>query len=92
MVDIDLAIERKLAFQHVYFNPTILVDHTFRQKTMVIPRLTMPPYLIDFGYVVFYNTVDCTARLINYGPVATSIRLKRLTDKKSKEMAAQGKY
>lgn len=89
--DINLAIERKLALQHVYFNPSILEDHTFKQKSTIIPHLAVPPYLVDFGYVVFNNVVHYNTYLINYGPTNTTVRLRRMPESKSKKMIAQGK-
>lgn len=90
ITDIDLSIERVLANQHVCMNPSVLIDHTFKQKTMIIPHLMMPPYLIDFGYVVFDNIVHYSVLLLNYGPINSYVKLKRFSDNKYKHMVLEG--
>lgn len=80
-MDTDLAIERTLVFQHVYTNPSILTDHTFKKSCFCIPKLIVPPYIVDFGYVILDNVVHFTGTILNYGPVRTLVRLLRIQDK-----------
>lgn len=81
-MDIDLSIERSIAYQHVLCNRTILKDHTYKKKVSSIPKLVMPPYLINFGYVIFGNIVHYTCLLLNYGPIHTFVRLLPLENEK----------
>lgn len=87
-MDNELAIERTLVAHHIYSNPGLLTDHTYKKTCFCIPKLIVPPYQIDFGYVILDNVVHFTGTILNYGPVRTLVRLLKVQDK---DFEAKGK-
>lgn len=87
-MDIDLAIERILLYQHIYNDPTVLMKHIKIHKTMAVPDFTIPPYLVDFGNVITGTIVNYTVLILNYGP--TNAVVKLLTSSKKNDFEESG--
>ncbi|PSN36187.1 hypothetical protein C0J52_12906 [Blattella germanica] len=72
--EIDLAIERLLAYKHIEENPHELLRYTTIKSFQTIPNFSVPPYVLDFGLVIVDTTVFYTVHLYNYGPVPINVR------------------
>ncbi|KAL4712872.1 hypothetical protein ACJJTC_011942, partial [Scirpophaga incertulas] len=76
-IDIELAIERLLITEHIRLHPEILTSLLNTSKMGPIPGFVTNPYVIDFGVVITGSTVQCTAEVMNYGPLATKLYLAK---------------
>lgn len=88
-MDLELALERTLAYEYLVLNPGKVKLHTCNRKILTIPGLFVPPYTLDLKSVILGNCVDYTISLCNYGPGAASIRL--VERDKSEKSADKGK-
>nr|XP_021191308.2 hydrocephalus-inducing protein homolog [Helicoverpa armigera] len=79
IMDIDLAIERLLVIEHIRQRPEILAAYFTSSKMGPISGFCTAPYVIDYGVVITGSTVQCTAEVINYGPIATKMHFAKGT-------------
>ncbi|KAJ8729299.1 hypothetical protein PYW08_000880 [Mythimna loreyi] len=80
VMDIDLAIERLMVIEHIKHRPEILTAYSSTLKVGAIPGFLTIPYVIDFGVVITGSTVQCTAEVVNYGPIATKVHFAKGTN------------
>lgn len=88
-MDLELALERSLAYEYLVLNPGKVKLHTCNRKILTIPGLFVPPYILDLKSVILGNCVDYTISLCNYGPGTASIRL--VEKDKTEKSADKGK-
>lgn len=74
-MDLELALERTLAYEYLLLNPSKVKLHNFNRKILAIPGLSVPTYVVDLESVILGNCVDYTVSLCNYGPGHAFIRL-----------------
>ncbi|KAL0894937.1 hypothetical protein ABMA27_013434 [Loxostege sticticalis] len=79
IMDIELAIERMLAINHIKLRPELLTAYSTSSKMGPIPGFLTTPYVIDYGVVITGSTVHCTAEIINYGPIPTKLHFAKGT-------------
>ncbi|KOB65953.1 putative hydrocephalus inducing, partial [Operophtera brumata] len=70
---------RMLLINHVKQRPEILNAYSTSLKMGPIPGFHTTPYVIDYGVVITDSTVQCTAEIINYGPIATKLHFAKAT-------------
>ncbi|CAG2066075.1 unnamed protein product, partial [Timema podura] len=75
VVEINLAIERVLAEEHLKNNPNISLHYNGIKMMSSIPEFRVPPYLIDFGLVIVDTEVHQNVTLTNHGPGLVMINL-----------------
>ncbi|KAJ8726486.1 hypothetical protein PYW07_001184 [Mythimna separata] len=80
VMDIDMAIERLMVIEHIKARPEILTAYSSPAKVGPIPGFLTVPYVIDFGVVITGSTVQCTAEIINYGPIAAKVHFAKGTN------------
>ncbi|KAJ0181982.1 hypothetical protein K1T71_002704 [Dendrolimus kikuchii] len=78
-MDIELAIERMLVIDHIKLRPELLVAYSNTSKMGPIQGFQTIPYVIDYGVVITGSTVQCSAEIINYGPIATKLHFAKGT-------------
>lgn len=93
-MDLELALERTLAYEYLLLNGAKIKMHTSNRRILSIPGLLVPPYIIDFESVVLGNCVEYTVNLINYGPCNSTVKLfsKVKKDNRSKDKGIKEKY
>lgn len=74
-MDLELALERALAYEYILFNPAKIKMHRTNSRQLSIPGLLAPHYLVDFESVILGNCVDYTVSMCNYGPNPAIIKL-----------------
>ncbi|XP_014477569.1 PREDICTED: hydrocephalus-inducing protein homolog [Dinoponera quadriceps] len=84
VVEIEMAIDRLLATRFTEENASVLMKHSIPHKKAVLPRLYVPEYVIDMGFVAIDLTARYSTTIINYGPWSVEIAIKKL-DKKQLE-------
>ncbi|KAK9888676.1 hypothetical protein WA026_000906 [Henosepilachna vigintioctopunctata] len=76
LVDIDMALERKLGYEFLQNRPYIFSHiKTLKKKHFTIPNFKVPPYKVSFGNVRLDVHYKQDITLCNYGPGTCSIRL-----------------
>ncbi|KAH9638664.1 hypothetical protein HF086_013936 [Spodoptera exigua] len=79
-MDIDLVIEKLLIVEYIKLHPEIMHAYTSAHpKVAPIQGYSTIPYVIDFGVVITGSTVQCTADVINYGPIALKLYFSKGT-------------
>ncbi|XP_026727025.1 hydrocephalus-inducing protein-like isoform X2 [Trichoplusia ni] len=79
IMDIELAKERISVIQHIRSRPEILTAYSTIAKMGPIPGYLTVPYVIDYGVVITGSTVQCTAEVVNYGPIVTKLHFAKGT-------------
>ncbi|CAG9784279.1 unnamed protein product [Diatraea saccharalis] len=77
VMDVELAIERMLVINHIKLRPELLTVYSNSSKMGPISGFQTIPYVIDYGVVITGSTVQCTADIINYGPIPTKLHLAK---------------
>lgn len=89
LMDIEMALERTLAYQHVLINPSVLKSHTSNPKAMSIPELIVSPYVIDLEAVIVGTVVEYTASVFGYSCSKTYVRVLRKKKKSYTQTAGR---
>ncbi|KAK4880159.1 hypothetical protein RN001_008305 [Aquatica leii] len=82
VMDIDMAIERMILYNHVFDNPSVLSKHLNFHKDTCVPDFTVPEYVLDLGYVIMGDKTIQKVQVFNYGPTNTRIKLLTGIDKR----------
>ncbi|RVE54180.1 hypothetical protein evm_001303 [Chilo suppressalis] len=77
VMDIELAVERMLVINHIKLWPDILTAYSNSSKMGPIRGFQTIPYVIDYGVVITGSTVQCTADIVNYGPIPAKLHLAK---------------
>lgn len=87
-----MAMQRIIVAKSIDDLSNTLISHTVLKASQGLPDVSVPPYLIDFGYVINNTEVHYTVLIQNYGPVNVEPHIKIQNRKKANELGFKFQY